>query len=129
MSELLDLLKTKDLNKIEAALSENESLKTLHIDDTINAFHLTLLVKSYKSYDVARMLTKYFDINEQDKAGKTVLFYAVIMGNTEATKFFVSNGGNVLIKDNEGRTAADQILMLDLQNSSALSRILLKAAG
>ncbi|WP_048982415.1 ankyrin repeat domain-containing protein, partial [Escherichia coli] len=77
--------------------------------------------------EVARMLTKYFDINKQDKAGKTVLFYAVLMGNTEAVKFFISAGGDVSIKDNQGRKAADQITLLDLQNASSMSRVLLSA--
>ncbi|HHM0736181.1 TPA: ankyrin repeat domain-containing protein, partial [Klebsiella pneumoniae] len=86
-----------------------------------------LLTKQYKSYEVARMLTKYFDINKQDKAGKTVLFYAVLMGNTEAVKFFISAGGDVSIKDNQGRKAADQITLLDLQNASSMSRVLLSA--
>ncbi|WP_416381131.1 ankyrin repeat domain-containing protein [Klebsiella pneumoniae] len=61
------------------------------------------------------------DINKQDKAGKTVLFYAVLMGNTEAVKFFISAGGDVSIKDNQGRKAADQITLLDLQNASSMS--------
>ncbi|WP_269149679.1 ankyrin repeat domain-containing protein [Enterobacter hormaechei] len=76
---------------------------------------------------MARMLTKYFDINKQDRAGKTVLFYAVLMGNTEAVKFFISTGGDVSIKDNQGRKAADQITLLDLQNASSMSRVLLSA--
>ncbi|MBS4517634.1 hypothetical protein [Klebsiella pneumoniae] len=61
------------------------------------------------------MLTKYFDINKQDKAGKNSSVLCRSHGNTEAVKFFISAGGDVSIKDNQGRKAADQITLLDLQ--------------
>ena len=47
------------------------------------------------------------------------------MGNVPAIKFFVVNGGDVLIKDNAGRKAADYAAMLDIENSQAISRMLL----
>ncbi|ELY3814313.1 ankyrin repeat domain-containing protein [Cronobacter sakazakii] len=128
MKKLTDILKTKNTIEIEKFINENNVVEEdFYIDEVANIFHVVLLTKQHKSYEVARMLTKYFDINKQDKAGKTVLFYAVLMGNTEAVKFFISAGGDVSIKDNQGRKAADQITLLELQNASAMSRALLSA--
>ncbi|HGS6232273.1 TPA: ankyrin repeat domain-containing protein, partial [Klebsiella pneumoniae] len=109
MKKLTDILKTKNTIEIEKFITDNNVVEEdFYIDEVANIFHVVLLTKQHKSYEVARMLTKYFDINKQDKAGKTVLFYAVLMGNTEAVKFFISAGGDVSIKDNQGRKAADQ---------------------
>ncbi|EPF5079386.1 ankyrin repeat domain-containing protein [Yersinia enterocolitica] len=128
MNELLDVLRTKNTIEIEKYIIDNNiKSEDFNIDDRANIFHIVLLAKQYKSYEVARMLTKYFDINEQDKAGKTVLFYAVLMGNTEAVKCIVSVGADVSIKDCQGRKAADQITLLELQNASQMSRVLLSA--
>ncbi|EIV6163629.1 ankyrin repeat domain-containing protein, partial [Klebsiella pneumoniae] len=85
----------------------------------------TLLYKKYKDYEMSKMLIKYFDINNQDREGKTVLFHAVIMGNVPAVKFFIVNGGNVLINDHSGRKAADYAAMLDIENNQTISRMLL----
>ncbi|EBQ6344393.1 ankyrin repeat domain-containing protein, partial [Salmonella enterica] len=53
------------------------------------------------------------------------LFHAVIMGNVPAVKFFIVNGGDVLINDHSGRKAADYAAMLDIENNQTISRMLL----
>lgn len=129
MTDFFEILKTKDVKLIEGCIvSNNLKDDDIYIDAIANIFHFTLIVKAFKSYEVAKMLTRYFDINKRDEYGKTFLFEAVRMGNVEAVKFVVSNGGDVSIKDNKGRIAADLIKIMDLQNASSMSRVLLSAA-
>lgn len=130
MTDFFEILKTKDVKLIEDCIvSNNLKDDDIYIDAVANIFHFTLIVKAFKSYEVAKMLTRYFDINKRDEYGKTFLFEAVRMGNVEAVKFVVSNGGDVSIKDNKGRIAADLIKLMDLQNASSMSRVLLSAAS
>lgn len=130
MTGFFETLKTKDVKLIEDFIvSNNLKDDDIYIDAVANIFHFTLIVKAFKSYEVAKMLTRYFDINKRDEYGKTFLFEAVRMGNVEAVKFVVSNGGDVSIKDNKGRIAADLIKLMDLQNASSMSRVLLSAAS
>lgn len=121
-----ELFASKDVAGFEKYIIDNGISK----DDWLTTNHHTLLLytllyKKYKDYEMSKMLIKYFDINNQDREGKTVLFHAVIMGNVPAVKFFVVNGGDVLIKDNAGRKAADYAAMLDIENNQTISRTLL----
>lgn len=86
-----ELFTSKDVAGFEKYIIDNGIGK----DDWLTTNHHTLLLytllyKKYKDYEMSKMLVKYFDINNQDREGKTVLFHAVIMGNVPAVKFLLS---------------------------------------
>lgn len=120
-----DFLANKDVLGLERFIEEHGVNESWFTQDHTTPLLSTLLYKKYLSYDMSKMLVKYFDINNQDKQGKTVLFHAVIMGNLPAVKFFIANGGDVSIKDSLGHKASDYASMLDIQNSTSISRMLL----
>lgn len=120
-----DYLEKKDVSGLEKFIEENGVNDSWFTENHTTPLLSTLLYKKYLSYDMSKMLVKYFDINNQDKQGKTVLFHAVIMGNLSAVKFFIANGGDVSIKDCLGLKASDYASMLDIQNSTSISRMLL----
>lgn len=58
-------------------------------------------------YVVWKLLSKGFQINEQNLYGSTALMYAIWKDNYEISALLLKNGANIHYVDNKGRTALD----------------------
>ena len=67
----------------------------------------SLFPEPFRIYNpIPILLKKSVDVNKQDFAGRTPLFYAVRTGNLEDTKYLIDNGADMTLADDYGHTPA-----------------------
>ncbi|KAK6530415.1 hypothetical protein TWF694_003770 [Orbilia ellipsospora] len=69
----------------------------------------------WSSQMIAYCCRKYDNriVNMQNIAGQTALHHAAFLWNLEGAKSLIRHGGDIYIKDNNGRTAADYAVMME----------------
>jgi len=81
-----------------------------HIDmNIIDVNGNTPLTLSYRieHQGIFKFLVKYLDINRKDANGNSILYYSILNGDIETSKYLISNGADLNFIDKFGNSAFD----------------------
>jgi ankyrin repeat protein len=81
-----------------------------HIDMNITDVNgSTPITLSYKieHHGIFKFLVNYLDINGKDANGKSILYYTILNGDVETSKYLISHGADLNSIDKDGNSAFD----------------------
>jgi len=114
---LIHYIYQNDLYQVKLCINNtvNEDLNFCFSMDGFNPLILSYLLKNHEIY---QYLLNYFNINEVDRNGYSLLHYAIITEDVKTVEYLIEKGAKILYIENEkglGHSAID--IVLNLQNT------------